>query len=321
YINIDAFDIMCQNILDRLHSINYEIDGITIFITFSMGADICFDSGCDLIGRADMALKTAKKRGLTLVKYHDSLHIKEEYLNNISWSKKLKEAIDNQQFELYYQGIHEATTQNIYEYEALIRIIDKEGTVISPASFLEIAKKSRLYIHITDFVIRQIFEQLRTTPHRYSINLSVDDILNPKTQTMLYELLTEYPVGNRLIFEILESEGIENYQEVSAFITHVKKYGCKIAIDDFGTGYSNFAHIMKLNVDFIKIDGSLIKRLDLDLGAQNIVHTIVEFAHRLNIKTVAEFVCSQDIYNKCRDIGIDYLQGYYLSEPKPGSEI
>lgn len=321
YVKVEEFNTMCQTILDRLHAVNYEIDGITVFITFSMGADICFDEGCDLVGRADMALKTAKKRGYTFVKYHDSLHIKEEYSNNIHWSKKLKDAINNNRFELYYQGIHEAKTQSIYEYEALIRIVDEDGTVISPGQFLEIAKKTRLYVHITDFVINSIFKQLVATPHQYSINLSIDDILDPKIQTKIFELLAEFPVGNRLIFELLEGEGIENYQEVLAFILRVKEYGCKIAIDDFGTGYSNFAHIMKLNVDFIKIDGSLIKRLDLDLSAQDIVRTIVEFAHRLNIKTVAEFVSSKDIYDECLELKIDYIQGYYLSEPMPMKKL
>ncbi len=317
YIKVEDFNSMCQTILDRLHGINYEVEGISIFITFSMGADICFDEECDLVGRADMALKTAKKRGYSFVKYHDSLHIKEEYHNNIHWSKKLKNAINNNRFKLYYQGIHEAKSQDTYEYEALIRILDEDGTIVSPGNFLEIAKKSHLYSYLTHFVIQAIFRQLLATHHRYSINLSIDDILNPKTQNMIYEHLAEYPVGDRLIFELLEGEGIENYTEVSAFITHVKEYGCKIAIDDFGTGYSNFAHIMKLNVDFIKIDGSLIKRLDIDLSAQDIVRTIVEFAHRLNIKTVAEFVSTKDLYDECVELGIDYIQGYYLSEPKP----
>lgn len=317
YIKVEQFDAMCQTILHRIHSINCDIEGITVFIAFSMGADICFDEGCDLVGRADMALKTAKKRSLPFVKYHSSLQIKEEYRNNIVWSKKLREAINHNRFALYYQGIHKSSTKEIFEYEALIRIIDEDGTVVAPAMFLDIAKKSRLYSHITEFVIRQIFNQLALTPHQYSINLSIDDILDPKIQSMLYELLAEYPVGDRLIIELLEGEGIENYQEVLAFILRVKEYGCKIAIDDFGTGYSNFAHIMKLNVDFIKIDGSLIKRLDLDLSAQDIVRTIVEFAHRLNIKTVAEFVSTKDIYDECLELGIDYVQGYYLSKPEP----
>jgi EAL domain-containing protein (putative c-di-GMP-specific phosphodiesterase class I) len=282
-----------------------------------MGADICNDEECDMISRADMALKTAKKKGFSFVKYHDNLLIKEQYHNNILWSKKLKDAIDDQRFELYYQGIHHAATKEIYEYEALIRIIDEEGLIITPSAFLDIAKKSRLYSHITHFVINRIFQQLKATRHHYSINLSVDDILNLETQNILFELLAEYAVGDRLVFEILESEGIENYEEVSAFIARAKEFGCKIAIDDFGTGYSNFAHILRLNVDFIKIDGSLIKNITTDIGAQDIVKTIVEFSHRLGILTVAEFVSTQEIYTLCQELGIDYLQGYYLSEPRP----
>ncbi len=316
-MSIEAFDQMCQAILHSLNETYYDIDGITIFANVTIGADFCLDPQCDLAGRADMALKTAKKQGLSFLKYNDSLHIKEEYLNNVLWSKKLKDAIDADRFTLFYQGVHDADTQDIYEYEALIRIIDTDGSIISPNYFLEIAKKSRLYPHITKFVIRTIFQQLRTTPHRYSINLSVADILNSDVTSMLYSLLAQSDVGNRLIFEILESEGIENHTEISAFITKVKAFGCRIAIDDFGTGYSNFAHILRLNVDYLKIDASLIKHLDVDLSAQDIVRTIVEFSHRLNIKTIAEFVHSQDVYDECKELGIDYLQGYYLSEPKP----
>lgn len=320
FMNLDAFDDMCKTILNLLDAKNYDIDGISISVTLSMGADICADKTCDLIGRADMALKTAKKRGLPLVKYHNNLQIKEEYENNIFWSKKLKQTIAESRFELFYQPIHDSMTHAIVEYEALIRIIDADGTVYSPYTFLEIAKKSRLYTHITRFVIERIFEQLQTTPHTYSINLSAEDILNREIQGLIFERLAESTVGNRLIFEILESEGIENYDEISAFIRYVKDYDCRIAIDDFGTGYSNFAHIMKLNVDFIKIDGSLIKRIDYDQNAQNIIKTITEFAYRLNIKTVAEFVATEEIHDKCVKAGINYLQGYYLSEPSPTVE-
>jgi c-di-GMP phosphodiesterase len=315
-MEIARFDAMTNTILHSLNETNYEIEGINIFATVSIGADYG-NSDLDLMGRADMALKTAKKQGIALLKYNDSLYIKEEYLNNILWSKKLKESITKQRFALYYQGVHNPLTKEVHEYEALIRIIDTDGAIISPYLFLDIAKKTRLYHHITRFVINTIFEQLQTTPHHYSINLSITDILNTDIQELLYKRLSESDGGNRLIFEILENEGIENHIDISAFIERVKKFGCRIAIDDFGTGYSNFAHILRLNVDFIKIDASLIKNLDIDLSAQDIVRTIVEFAHRLNIKTVAEFVHSEDIYDECIELGIDYLQGYYLSEPKP----
>ncbi len=317
--NVDPseFHFMAQTILTTLNGTCYEVDGVNIFATVSMGSDLCVSENYDLMGHADMALKKAKKQSVAYLAYNDSLHIKEEYLNNIMWSKKLKDTIDSNSFILHYQGIHDVKTREIYEYEALVRINGINGTIIYPAQFLDIAKKTRLYPYITRFVIRTIFHQLHTTPHRYSINLSITDILDPEIQTMIYELLSQSSDGNRLIFEILESEGIENHAEVSSFITKIKTFGAKIAIDDFGTGYSNFAHIMRLNVDFIKIDASLIKNLDVDLSAQDIVGTIVEFAHRLNIKTVAEFVHNENVYNECIELGIDYLQGYYLSHPKP----
>ena len=120
---------------------------------------------------------------------------------------------------------------------------------------------------------------------------------------------------------MLESDGIDNYSEVSVFIKQVKEYGVRIAIDDFGTGYSNFAHILRLNVDLLKIDGSLIKNIDTDTNAQTIVKAIVHFSQQLGLKTVAEFVHTQSVYEKCFELNVDYFQGYYLSEPKPISEL
>jgi EAL domain-containing protein (putative c-di-GMP-specific phosphodiesterase class I) len=120
---------------------------------------------------------------------------------------------------------------------------------------------------------------------------------------------------------LLESDGIDNYAEVSIFIKQVKEYGVRIAVDDFGTGYSNFAHILRLNVDLLKIDGSLIKNIDTDTNAQTIVKAIVHFSKQLGLKTVAEFVHTRSVYEKCLELNVDYFQGYYLSEPKSISEL
>jgi len=115
----------------------------------------------------------------------------------------------------------------------------------------------------------------------------------------------------------LRFEGIENFEEVSAFIEMMKNLGCKIAIDDFGTGYSNFAYLMRLNVDFIKIDGSIIKNIDTDENSKIVTELIVSFAKRQNIETIGEFVYKEEIFDILKDIGIDYSQGYYLGKPEP----
>jgi c-di-GMP phosphodiesterase len=122
-------------------------------------------------------------------------------------------------------------------------------------------------------------------------------------------------IAHRVIFEILESEGVKNFDIMAEFIKNVKAMGCTIAIDDFGSGYSNFDYIIKLNVDYIKIDSSIIKNLDTDGNSMIIAKMIVNAAKELGILTIAEFVHSKSVYEKCLELGIDYSQGYFFSEP------
>ena len=123
-------------------------------------------------------------------------------------------------------------------------------------------------------------------------------------------------MGEKIVFEIIESEGIENYEEISEFITEVKKTGAKISIDDFGTGYSNFEYIMKLKVDYIKIDASMIKDIDKNINSQMVTETIIDFAKKMNIKTIAEFVHSESVFIVVKNMGIDYAQDYYFGKPQ-----
>lgn len=308
------------SIVNHLQSQYYDLQGASIYVTLTMGMDIARSRNSnviDLLANADMALKSAKKRRLSYQLYDETMQIRQEYQNNILWSKKLKEAIEEKQFCLYYQPIFDALSGDIVEYEALIRMIDNNGEIVSPGYFLPAARQSRLYAHLTRFVIDEVFKMVETSTQTYSMNLSVDDIFDKPTRELIIRRLSESSHSSRVIFELLESEGIENYPEVSTFISDVKKFGCRIAIDDFGTGYSNFAHIIKLDVDLLKIDGSLIRNIDTDSNAQTILTAITEFSKHLGLKTVAEFVHSEAVYNKCKELGIDYLQGYYLGEPKP----
>lgn len=318
-LHSDTIETMMNNLISHLHTHHLEIEDIHIYLTMTLGIDICnpdVSQECDDLVRADMALKLAKKRHLASLQYNESLHIKEEYQNNIHWSKKLTDAIEERRFELYFQNVYDVEG-NIFEREALIRMIEKDGSVISPVYFLQAAKKSKLYSTLSRFVIQEIFNILKYHEGIFSINLSVDDILDPNMQKFILANLSKTSHANRIVFELLESEGIENYEEVSKFIANVKSYGSKIAIDDFGTGYSNFAHILRLNVDILKIDGSLIKSLDTDLNAQTIVNAITVFSKQLGLKTVAEYVHNEAVYEKALSMGIDYFQGYYLNEPSP----
>ena len=154
-------------------------------------------------------------------------------------------------------------------------------------------------------------------PDEFSINLAYEDIADPDTMTFIKDKLVEYGLAKRAVFEILESEIIRNYERADGFVKEFQALGCKIAIDDFGSGYSNFEHLLRLKVDIIKIDGSLIRVLDSDPSAAILTEGIVNFARKLNMQTVAEFVHSDSVQRRVKDLGIDYSQGYFIGEPEP----
>ncbi|MFA6195404.1 MAG: EAL domain-containing protein [Sulfurimonas sp.] len=270
----------------------------------------------ELLMSAEKALKTAKATNKNMLLYDEESEEFRSYEQNIFWTNKITEAISSDQIVPFYQPIINNKTNKIEKYECLVRIIDNDETVHSPIKFLDISKKSRNYAAITKNVVEKSFKEFENTRYEFSINLSAKDMIDNEITNYIYTQLENFKGCNRVIFELLESEGIENYDDVYAFIEKVKEYGCKIAIDDFGSGYSNFIHLLKLKVDIIKIDGTLIRDLDSDENAQIIVKTIVDFANKLNILTVAEFVHSDFIQHRVKELGVDYSQGYYFGQPK-----
>lgn len=238
-----------------------------------------------------------------------------EYEKNFKWSKRLKLAIEDDKVVPLFQPIVDTKTQKIVKYESLMRIKNEDGTYIAPVHFLELAKKNKMYHKLTKIMIDKSLKAFNGLDKQVSINISVEDILNEEIYNYIINKLAENKNSENIVFELIESEGIENFDEVLKFINNVKRYGAKISIDDFGTGYSNFEYLMKLQVDYIKIDGSMIKNIDTDENSIMITQTIVEFAKKMGIKTVAEFVYSKDIYDKAVELGVDYAQGYYFGKP------
>jgi EAL domain-containing protein (putative c-di-GMP-specific phosphodiesterase class I) len=165
-------------------------------------------------------------------------------------------------------------------------------------------------------VIEKTFEKFKNEDKRFSINLTADDIINEDTVNLINKKLSECKDPTQVVFELVESDDLSELSEIEEFITNIKKIGAKIAIDDFGTGYSNFSYMIRIKPDFLKIDGSLITNINSDENAYKIVQTIVSFCKKLNIKTIAEFVHSEEIFEICKNLGIDEFQGYYFSEPK-----
>lgn len=269
----------------------------------------------DLYTRADIALKTARQKRKSFMYYRNAGDARKQYKKNIYWARMIKTALKNDTIIPYYQPIQNNWTGQIEKYEALARMVDPNGKLVSPYSFLSLSKALRLYPFITRNVVNKSFTKFQKRTESISINIDTEDINNPDIVGFLMDSVKEHGIGERVTFEILESEGIENYDEVAHFIKKVKSLGCKIAIDDFGTGFSNFSHILSLQIDYLKIDASLIKNILEDKNAGIIVRTIVGFAREIGFETIGEFVHSQLVHQHIKKLGVDYAQGYYIGKP------
>jgi len=313
----DDFVKIIQKITSDIEHTLFVSDENTINLRITIGAVFNDkDPFANTLEKADIALKLAKKKGIPYLVYDKNLGIEEQYKTNMQWVHKLKDAFVDDAIVPFYQPIYDNATQKIASCECLVRLIDKDGKVISPFAFLTVAKKSRLYTNITKTMIQKSCHYFKNLHCDFSINLSIDDMLNNETIRYLQEQIHYYDVANKITIEILETEGIENYEEISAFLMQMKEMGCKIAIDDFGSGYSSFEYLLKLHVDYIKIDGTLIKNIDTDTNSAIVVETIVNFAKKLGILTIAEFVHSQEVFEKVKQLGVDRSQGFYLCEPR-----
>ena len=309
----DEFKRLILSTLKLIKNFDFEIDKNRFNIRAICGAAM----QKNYFINAEMAINHAKLSDEELIFFDENLDIKDQLVNNIKWTNKIKDAIDNDKIVVFAQPIVCNKTQKINKFECLVRMIDNDGSIISPAQFLTISKRSRLYPSITKIVIEKAIKYFKDKDDHFSLNFTLEDILNSEIVEFMTKEINKYDgLGHRMIIEIVEDEGIENYEEVSDFIEKMKFLGCKIAIDDFGTGYSNFDYLMRLNVDFIKIDGSIIKNIDHDRNAKVVTELIVDFAKRLNIETIGEFVYKEEVLNTVKSMGVDYSQGFYLGKPE-----
>ncbi len=304
------------DILQKLQSKLFQIHNETITLHMNVGIALHTQK---LLTHADIALHQAKEKKVSFVFYEKNNQIEDKYKKNIAMATAIHEAILDDRIICYYQPIVSFKDINTKKYESLVRMISKDGKLISPVEFLPIAKKTKLYSQITLIVVEKACKHFATTKDEFSVNLSIDDISNPDTIEKIIQIITRTDTAKHIVFEILETEGIENYDSVSNFITKVKALGAKVAIDDFGSGYSNFERILQLNIDYIKIDGSLIKNIATNEKHHIITETIVNFAKKIGLKTIAEFVHNEEVYDSVKALGIDYSQGYFTGKPNTTS--
>ena len=314
---IDRYEEIAENLLEifkgRMLSIKdengVEVDDIEIHNTIGFALD-----SDQTLRKATIALKSAKTLYKDYVCYFKGLNQKDEYANQIERSKLIQNATINDNIVPYFQPIFNDKKVPI-KYECLIRILDRDD-VILPSVFLDISKRIKRYADLEKQLIKKCFEHLCEDPNLVlSINLSSRDMIDGDVSALVLNLLNKHNVAGRIIFEIVEDEELKSAERVSVFIERAKSMGAMIAIDDFGSGYSNFSYIIKIKPDYVKIDGSIIKDIDINKDSYSIASAIVAFAKDLGIKTIAEYVHSKEIFNVCKEIGVDEFQGFYLGVP------
>lgn len=268
------------------------------------------------IQESEIALETAHVMKKDICIYNKSDKRIDLNKDNIRLANKIKKSIENDNILVHFQAIYNNRNDCIEKYETLVRL-KYESEIIYPDDFLSISKDIKKYKKLTKIVIAKSFEYFKDKNVEFSINLSIEDISSDEVRKYLFDKINEYNIGSKLVVEIVESEAIDNYDEFLSFIKEVKKLGCKIAIDDFGSGYSNYQYIINLNeyIDYLKIDGSLIKDIHLNRKTQLLVGTLKFLCDNLGIKTIAEYIENKEIFDYVKSMGINYSQGYYIGKP------
>jgi EAL domain-containing protein (putative c-di-GMP-specific phosphodiesterase class I) len=228
----------------------------------------------------------------------------------------IKSSVENDNIVPFVQPIINAKTMKIQKYECLMRLIDtKNNKALSVFPYLATAKKTHLYKPMMKIMIEKSFKLFCQKDIEFSINLGYEDISDVEFKNYIYEKISTCTNPKYVIFEILETDFIEDFDVIKDFAKTVRNYGCKIAIDDFGSGYSNMENIITLKPEILKIDGSLIKSINTSSEAKTIVKNVINMAKELNTKTVAEYIHNKEVLDIVQELGVDYLQGFYLGEP------
>ncbi|MFP7472938.1 EAL domain-containing protein [Niallia taxi] len=302
----------------------FQIEGGQKDITLSIGISYYPNDGnnCDaLIKHADMAMYAAKKAGRNNYSEYEA-SLEKDMLSKITMNEELKNAIEEQQFELYYQPKHSIKDEKIVGVEALIRWHHPQQGFVSPGDFIPIAEETNLIIPLGNWIIRRALSQFREWGIRFpmdfqlSINISPKQFIAENFIPVLLDSIEEFSVPPEQIdLEITESLAIENTELTREKINLLKGIGFKITMDDFGTGYTSLTYLSKFPLDRIKIDQSFIKDIPSNKNHAAIVQSLVSVAKNLDIKVTAEGVETKQQLQVLQDWDCDEIQGYFYSKP------
>ena len=320
----DVFGVLCMKenmderrllgIQEDINKVSFLLDGIESRLSVTMG--IAMHEEGNLIQKAEFALKEARSLGRNRAsKYSDDIKIIKTIEHNSVWIQRVREALDDNRMLAYFQPIFSADTHKIVKYEALVRL-SYEGEVTLPLEFLACAKTSGQLYNVFKFMFESVCKKTKEFNGQITINMTDLDLQEPDLMEFIEATIEKYSVNpKQLGIEILEEKSIMNNTLIHERLVRLSEKGVSIIIDDFGAECSNFGQLTNLPISVLKIDGSFIKDLPENPKHKIIVESIIDFAKRMNIETVAEFVHSKEVLDILDSMDVTYVQGFYLGKP------
>ena len=312
--SINEIETIAKILQDEILIYSIKINDFKVKVSFTMS--IADGKGC-LLKNAHIALKEAYKIGKNRINiYQKDSSIELLQLKIQEYMPKLRKIIVKKHIEPYFQPIINNKTQKIEKYECLARIIDRDNKVLSPLEFIDIAELTGMIPDITKIMIDKSFKAFSSNSYDFSINISEYDLNDGYLREYLKKKLLQYNIdASRVVIEVLEGISAIGAKNSLSQLMTLKSDGFAIAIDDFGVQNSNFERVHSMQVDYIKIDGSFIKNIHNDSKSYNVSKTISDFGKSIGAKIIAEYVHSKEVQDIVMELGIDYSQGYYFSEP------
>ncbi|MDH5766815.1 MAG: EAL domain-containing protein, partial [Gammaproteobacteria bacterium] len=331
-LNIDSLssaEEIALKLIDGIRQFRFYWGDDVFNIAVSIGlvyVEDCEESYAELMSAADSACYKAKEEGGSRYYIYrpDDADMKERR-GQMGMVNKIQRSLENNNFKLYKQKIiplKGSCTQ--LHCEILLRMVNDENEIILPEQFIPAAENYNLMLSIDEWVVDNTFKWLSSLscPEEIvglcSINLSGFSITDPQFISYVLEQKKKYRIPGKVVcFEITETVAIKNLAMARQFMRDLKKEGFMFALDDFGSGLSSFGYLNALPVDFIKIDGIFVKDISTNPVNRAIVKSISEIGNVMSKKTIAEYVESAGIAEILKDLGVDYAQGYYFSQPEP----
>jgi diguanylate cyclase (GGDEF)-like protein len=318
---------VAKELLEAIRVHTFVVGGAPLGVTVSLGIALFPEHGVnagELLSRADMAMYRAKEEGRNRASvFAADGDWQAQVESRIGWHQRIREALDNDLFVLHAQPILDLVTDEVSQYELLLRMLGPDGEVIAPSVFLDIAERSGLIQDIDRWVVRRAIEMLADhraagRELRLEVNLSGKAFADRELLTMIQSDLMDSGVDPaNLVLEVTETAAIANITDAQKFVRTLQAIGCGFALDDFGVGFSSFSQLKHLPVDYLKIDGSFVQDLAANAVDQRLVQAIVSVARGLGKKTIAEFVGDAETVRLLKQYGVDYAQGYHIAQPAP----